>query len=110
MVHIWESGAGRRVARLEPVLPHRRGHHDVLRPAGANGMAEPLARSDTIRMLEEAVGLIRQTSPRVLLTHWIGSVPFALALLWSWSSIAGVHTTDAAWARQSFILALLLMW
>ena len=73
-------------------------------------MAEPLARSGAIRVLEEAVGLVRQASPRVLLIHWIGSVPFALALLWSWDSISSTHTTDAAWAAQSFALALLLLW
>jgi hypothetical protein len=73
-------------------------------------MAEPLARSGAIRVLEEAVSLLRQASPRVLLIHWIGSVPFALALLWSWSSITSTHTTDAAWAGQSLALALLLLW
>jgi hypothetical protein len=78
-------------------------------------MAEPLARSDTIRVLEEAVGLLRQAPPRILLTHWIGSVPFALALLWSCSSItsahtAGARTTDDSWAAQSFVLALMLLW
>src|ERR1700689_1388516 len=109
MAQVRDPRAGRCVARLEPLLLRGRGHDDVLRPAGANrpdganGMAEPLARSDTIRVLEEAVDLVRQASPRVLLIHWVGSVPFALALLWSWSSITSAHTTDAAWAGQAFV-------
>jgi hypothetical protein len=73
-------------------------------------MAEPLARSDAIRLLENAVGLLRQVPAGVLVTHWIGSVPFALALLFTWSSVTNTRTTDAAWASESLVLALLLLW
>ena len=73
-------------------------------------MAEPLARSDAIRLLEDAVGLLRQAPSGVLITHWIGSVPFALALLLSWNRVTNSRTTDAAWAGESLALALLLLW
>jgi hypothetical protein len=73
-------------------------------------MAEPLARSDAIRLLEDAVGLIRQVPSGVLISHWIGSVPLALAVLLCWSSVSNTRTTDAAWALESLALALLLLW
>ena len=73
-------------------------------------MAEPLARSDAIRLLEDAVGLIRQAPAGVLVSYWMGSVPFALALLVSWSSVTNTRTTDASWAGESMVLALLLLW
>jgi len=73
-------------------------------------MAEPLARSAAIRLLEDAVGLLRQVRFSVFLTHWLGSVPLALALLVGWTSVTNTRTTDAFWAGESLILALLLLW
>jgi hypothetical protein len=73
-------------------------------------MAEPLARSDAIRLLEAAVGLIRQVPAGVLISNWIGSVPFALVLLICWSSVTNTRTTDVWWAGESLLLALALLW
>jgi hypothetical protein len=73
-------------------------------------MAEPLARSDAIRLLEDAVGLLRKAPSGTLLTHWVGSVPLALALLLAWNSVTSNRTTDAAWVWESLVLALLLLW
>ena len=73
-------------------------------------MAEPLARSDAIRLLEDAVGLMRQAPSGILISHWIGSVPLALGLLLAWGSVTNTRTTDASWAGESLVLALLLLW
>jgi hypothetical protein len=73
-------------------------------------MAEPLARSDAIRLLEDAVSLLRQAPSGVLTTHWMGSVPLELALLLSWNSVTNSRTTDAAWAGEALAVALLLLW
>ena len=73
-------------------------------------MAEPLARSAVIRLLEDAVGLIRQAPAGTLVYHWLGSVPFAFTLLFSYSTVTGTRTTDLRWAGESLLLAVLMMW
>jgi len=73
-------------------------------------MAEPLGRSPAIRLLEDAVELLRQTPSGTVIAHWIGSVPFALGLLLAWATVTNTRTTDARWAGASLVLALLLLW
>jgi len=73
-------------------------------------MAESLSRSGAIRTLEEALSLLREASLRLIVLHWIGSVPFALGLMLAWGFITGPRASDAAWAGLSLILALLLVW
>ncbi len=73
-------------------------------------MAESLSRSGAIRTLEEALSLLREGSLRLIVLHWIGSVPFALGLMLAWGFITSPRSSDAAWAGLSLVLALLLIW
>jgi hypothetical protein len=78
-------------------------------------MAKPLARSATsshaaIPLLEEAVHLLRRAPLATLVCHLLGTAPFALALLLFWNDVNNLHTADATVARESTVLALLLVW
>lgn len=72
--------------------------------------AAPLGRATAIRLLEDAVELIRQARAGTLLYHWIGSVPFSIALLLAWSSVTNPRTTDVHWAAESLLLAFAFLW
>ena len=63
-----------------------------------------------IRMLEEAVHLLRRTPLTALVCHVLGAAPFALALLLFWNDVNNPHTSDATVGRESVVLALLLVW
>ena len=71
-----------------------------------------MARSLTppISLLEEAVHLLRRTPLATLVCHLVGTAPLALALLIFWNDITNPHTSDATVARESVVLALLLVW
>jgi hypothetical protein len=73
-------------------------------------MDAPLGRSDTVRLLEDALELIRQSRRRALVYHWLGSVPFSAALLFAWNSVTNARTTDGRWAGEALVLALGLVW
>jgi len=73
-------------------------------------MASPLARSSAIDLLEEAVDALRAAPIATLTCHWIGSVPFALALLIFWNDMSRPGASDATCAIEAFALALLLAW
>ncbi len=73
-------------------------------------MGAPLARSKAVQLLEDAVDLIRRTGAGALIQHWMGSVPLAMAVLFAWNSVRSARTSDATWAAQSLLLALMLVW
>jgi hypothetical protein len=73
-------------------------------------MAYPLARAGAVDLLEEAVNVLRAAPLVTLVYHWIGSVPFALALLIFWNDMSRPGAGDAACAVQALALALLLAW
>ena len=68
------------------------------------------AGSEAIGSLEAAVQLLRRTALSTLLCHWIGSAPFALALLLFWSDVTQYRPSSAACAEDALLLAALLPW
>jgi Domain of unknown function (DUF4129) len=73
-------------------------------------MAEPLARAGSIRLLEDAVQLLRSAPPATWICTFAGSVPFALALLVAWNTLTNTRITDPEWARDAAVPAMLLVW
>ena len=73
-------------------------------------MDAPLGRWPGVRLLEDAVDLIRQAGAGSLVYHWMGSVPFAAGLLLGWNSATSSRTSDAAWAAESLLLAVAWVW
>jgi hypothetical protein len=73
-------------------------------------MARPLEQPGPVSLLEEAAHLLRRASLDTLLCHWIGSVPFALALLILWNDLTHPPVPDLACAVKSLAAALLLIW
>lgn len=73
-------------------------------------MALPLNRESPIQLLEDALHLIRQSSPGTVLCHWTGSAPFALLLLRFWNDVTRPRTGDTVVLVEAFGLALLLVW
>jgi Domain of unknown function (DUF4129) len=69
-----------------------------------------LTRPGPLGTVDEAVRLLRAASAATLVCHAIGSVPFALSLLFAWSAVTDTHTSPVAWARQALLLTLLLVW
>ena len=63
-----------------------------------------------IPLLEEAVHVLRRAPLATLVCHLLGTTPFALALLLFWNDVNNPHTSDTAVARESLVLALLLVW
>jgi len=63
-----------------------------------------------IPLLEGAVHLLRRAPRATLVCHLIGAAPFALGLLLFWNDVNNSHTSDATVARESVVLALLLVW
>lgn len=73
-------------------------------------MAHPLARAGAIGLLEEAVHALRAAPLATMVSHLIGSAPFALGLLVFWNDMAQPRTPDAKCAFEALALALLLVW
>lgn len=73
-------------------------------------MAEPVARDGAIAALEDAVRLLREAPLATLVCHWVGSVPFALVVLWFWNDLTNPRTLDSTGALESLALALMLVW
>ena len=73
-------------------------------------MASALARASAIDLLEEAIDTLRAAPLATLVCHWIGSVPFALAVLIFWNDMTSPGTRDSTCAIESLMLALLLGW
>jgi hypothetical protein len=73
-------------------------------------MARPVTGAPVIPLLEEAVHLLRAAPLATLVCHLLGTAPFALALLLFWNDVNNPHTADATVARESVVLALLLVW
>ena len=73
-------------------------------------MARPLSGSGTLPLLEDAVHLLRRTPITTLVCHFLGTAPFALALLLYWNDINNIHTPDFTVAREAMVLSLLLVW
>src|ERR1035438_7426601 len=63
-----------------------------------------------IPLLEEAVHLLRRAPLATLVCHLLGTAPFALGLLLFWNDANNPHTAGATVARESVVLALLLVW
>ena len=57
-------------------------------------MADSLAEAASVQVCEDAMRLLRQAPLETLLRHWVGSVPFALALLAVWSDITQPRFPD----------------
>ncbi len=73
-------------------------------------MAEPLNRDGAIPALEDAVRLLRKAPLATLVCHWVGSVPFALLVLWFWNDLTNPRTLDSTGALEALLLALMLVW
>ena len=69
-----------------------------------------LDRPGPIALMDEAVRLMRRASAATLVCHAIGSVPFALSLLYAWSTVTDTHISAVAWARQALVPSSLLVW
>jgi hypothetical protein len=63
-----------------------------------------------IDIIEEAVHLIRTSSPTVLGLYYIGSLPFILALLYFWTDMIRSAFADRHCAEASLGLAILFIW
>jgi hypothetical protein len=73
-------------------------------------MAHPLGRAGALDLLEDAVHALRAAPLATIVSHCIGSVPFALGLLMFWNEMGQPRTSEAACAIEAFALALLLLW
>ena len=63
-----------------------------------------------LELLEEAVHLLRLVPAGVLLTYYVGALPFVLALLYYWADMSrGSFAADRAGAG-AFVLALIFLW
>src|SRR5579862_7059905 len=72
-------------------------------------MAKPLEQASAVTLLEEAGHLLRHVPLDTLLCHWIGSAPFALAVLLFWNDQSH-NNSDSRCAAGALVLALLLVW
>ncbi len=73
-------------------------------------MAGPVEQPGTLALLEDAAHLLRRAPFSIVLLHWIGSAPFALALLLAWNDLTHPPVSDLVCAVESLALALLLLW
>ena len=73
-------------------------------------MAHSLGRAGALDLLEEAIHALRAAPLATIVTHWIGSIPFALGLLIFWNDMTQPRTSDAVCAMEACALALLLVW
>jgi hypothetical protein len=73
-------------------------------------MAEPLAGTSALQLLEDAAHLLRRASFATLAWHWIGSAPFALAALLFWSVITRPGLASGECALGALVVTLLLVW
>jgi hypothetical protein len=73
-------------------------------------MAGPVEQPGTVALLEDAAHLLRRAPFGAALLHWIGSAPFALALLVFWYDLTHPPVSDLVCAAESLALALLLIW
>jgi hypothetical protein len=63
-----------------------------------------------VSLLEDAAHLLRRAPLDTWLCHWVGSVPFALALLIFWNNLTHPPISDLLVAGQSLGVALLWLW
>ncbi|MGA2144596.1 MAG: DUF4129 domain-containing protein [Bryobacteraceae bacterium] len=73
-------------------------------------MADSLAETASAQVCEDGMRLLRQAPLETLLRHWVGSVPFALALLAVWSDITQPRFPDLRCALETLLLALVWIW
>jgi hypothetical protein len=73
-------------------------------------MAGQVEAAGPVTLVEEAAHLLRRASFETLLCHWIGSVPFAVALLVFWTQVSHPPLSGPAAAAESLGMALLLIW
>jgi Domain of unknown function (DUF4129) len=83
--------------------PYRK-HPRRFRRTRSEGVPGPL------QIIEEAVGLVRTSPPRVLLTYYIGAAPFVLGLLFFWSDMSrGAYAYERC-AGAALGMAVLFVW
>jgi hypothetical protein len=73
-------------------------------------MAEPLTREGPLDVLENAIRVLREAGISTLFLHWIGSIPFALAVLMFLLQVSDSRATDPVVALESLGLAILFVW
>jgi len=73
-------------------------------------MAEPLTREGPIDVLENAIRVLRKAGIATLFLHWIGSIPFALAVLMFLLQVSDSRASDPLVALESLGLAALFVW
>ncbi len=73
-------------------------------------MAEPLTREGPIDVLENAIRVLRKAGISTVFLHWIGSIPFALAVLMFLLQVSDSRASDPAVALESLGLAVLFVW
>jgi hypothetical protein len=66
--------------------------------------------SSAIAVLEDTTNLLRRTPLATLLCHWLGSAPFALAVLLFWNDLTQFRAADSTCVVESLLLAVLLVW
>jgi hypothetical protein len=69
-----------------------------------------LARAGALDLLEDAVHALRAAPLSTIVSHSIGSAPFALGLLVFWNDMAQPRTPDSTCAFEALALACLLLW
>lgn len=65
---------------------------------------------EALDIIEEAVHLLRTSSPSVLALYYIGSLPFVLGLLYFWADMSRSAFAYTHCAEAAFGLALLFLW
>jgi hypothetical protein len=64
----------------------------------------------TLTTPEDAIHLLRRAGLPAVTLHWIGSAPFALAVLRFWNDVTNPRAGGSAVLVESLALALLLVW
>jgi hypothetical protein len=64
----------------------------------------------TLTASEDAIHLLRRVGLPALALHWVGSAPFALALLRFWNGTTTPRAAASTVLVDSLVLALLLLW
>src|ERR1700743_2145259 len=73
-------------------------------------MAEPLTRESPIDVFENAIRVLRRAGMSALFLHWIGSLPFALAVLMFLLQVSNSRAADPVVAMEALGLGMLLVW
>lgn len=72
-------------------------------------MAKPNQEIPGLDLIEEGVHLLRQ-APRLLLSYYLGAIPFILGLLFFWADMSRSAYAASRCAAFAFVLTLLFIW